>query len=172
MKNLLIGAVLGAGLCFLLISATTYLLVLSGLLPARQDEAASDLERWMAGISLKATIKREAQRKSPLTADGQNLLAGAKLYAGYCSGCHGAPLNPMPSFATAYSPAAPLFLEDSPKNDDEKEIYWKIEHGIRFTGMPSFKKMLSEKEIWQLSLFLKNLEKLPPTVQAYWQTVK
>jgi hypothetical protein len=34
--------------------------------------------------------------------------------------------------------------------------------------MPSYQKSLSEKEIWQIVLFIKNMRKLPPEVQSYW----
>jgi hypothetical protein len=35
-------------------------------------------------------------------------------------------------------------------------------HGIRFTGMPAFRQNLSDREIWQMALFAKQMDKLPP----------
>jgi mono/diheme cytochrome c family protein len=48
-------------------------------------------------------------------------------------------------------------------DDPPGEIYWKVANGIRLTGMPAFKSVLSETEMWQVSLLLANADKpLPP----------
>ncbi len=172
MKHLLVGFLAGFSATLVLMFVLGYLLITSGFLPARQDEPASDFEKWAAHQALKATISREAgEASNPLTADEHNLMAGVKLYGAYCSGCHGSPLSPEPSFANAYSPAAPIFLKKNLKSADSK-IFWIIDHGIRFTGMPAFKQMLNEKEIWQLTLFLKNKDRLPAAVEKQWQQTK
>ena len=175
MNKLLVGIVIGVLSGLLACAITVYLVIISGVIPARQDEAASDLERWAAHQSLRATIKREAPASVPTeaTVDDENLLAGAKVYAGNCSGCHGGPQSKNPVFAAAYSPSAPLFANgDSVTDDPEGKIYWKIDHGIRFTGMPAFNKILSEKEMWQVTLFLKHLDKLPAKTAEYWAQIK
>ena len=50
--------------------------------------------------------------------------------------------------------------------------FWKIKHGIRWTGMPSWKDLLIDQQIWTLALFLKHMDKLPPRAQSAWQEVK
>lgn len=161
-----------AGVIVCLLAA--YCIILSGVVPARQDEPSSQFETWAAHQSLRATINREtASLKSPLPADEPNLAAGAKVYAGNCSGCHGAPLSPTPAFGNGYSPAAPFFASgDTVTDDPEGKIFWKVEHGVRFTGMPSFSKLLTENEIWQVTLFLKNMDKLPKSVNDTWKSMK
>jgi thiosulfate dehydrogenase len=32
--------------------------------------------------------------------------------------------------------------------------YWKVDNGIRLTGMPSFKQILTQQEMWQVSLLI------------------
>jgi mono/diheme cytochrome c family protein len=54
-------------------------------------------------------------------------------------------------------------------DDPAGETYWKIEHGIRFTGMPAFVGSLSEEQIWQIAYFLSHgMDKLPPAADAIW----
>ena len=53
----------------------------------------------------------------------------------------------------AYFP--PQLARDGVEDDPEGTIYWKIAHGIRFTGMPAFRQTLSDREIWQMALFAK-----------------
>jgi thiosulfate dehydrogenase len=40
-----------------------------------------------------------------------------------------------------------------------------VKNGIRFSAMPSFEAKLTNEEIWQVSLFLRSADKLPPKVQ-------
>jgi thiosulfate dehydrogenase len=49
--------------------------------------------------------------------------------------------------------------------------YWKIKHGIRWTGMPSWKATLTDQQIWSLALFLRHMDKLPPAAEQAWQNV-
>jgi len=52
-------------------------------------------------------------------------------------------------------------------DDPPGETYWKVANGIRLTGMPSYKGILSETEMWQVSLLLANADKpLPPAAVA------
>ena len=50
--------------------------------------------------------------------------------------------------------------------DEPGESYWRIANGIRLTGMPGFGKSLSETQMWQIALLLKNAEKLPASVKT------
>jgi mono/diheme cytochrome c family protein len=50
-------------------------------------------------------------------------------------------------------------------DDEPGETYWKVAHGIRLTGMPAYSNVLSDTEMWQVSLLLKNADKdLPDPV--------
>jgi thiosulfate dehydrogenase len=55
-------------------------------------------------------------------------------------------------------------------DDAEGVTYWKIEHGIRFTGMPAYHPALDEKSIWQLTYFLKRTpDHLPAGAKNVWE---
>ena len=48
-------------------------------------------------------------------------------------------------------------------DDPPGETYWKAANGIRLTGMPAYKDILSDTQLWQVSLLLANANKpLPP----------
>ena len=51
-------------------------------------------------------------------------------------------------------------------DDDAWESYWKVEGGIRMTGMPGFKGQLNEAQIWQVAVLVKNADKISPAVKA------
>jgi mono/diheme cytochrome c family protein len=50
-------------------------------------------------------------------------------------------------------------------DDPVGTTHWVVKNGIRFSAMPSFDGKLTDSEIWQVSLFLRNADKLPPPVQ-------
>jgi hypothetical protein len=58
------------------------------------------------------------------------------------------------------------------EDDPEGWTFWKIKHGIRWTGMPAWKAELSDQQIWTLALFLKHMDKLPPGPEAAWRSFK
>ena len=47
-------------------------------------------------------------------------------------------------------------------DDEAGETYWKIRNGIRLTGMPAYQKAMSETEMWQIALLLKNADQTLP----------
>src|SRR5256886_11630444 len=50
-------------------------------------------------------------------------------------------------------------------DDDAWESYWKVENGIRMSGMPGFKGQLTETQIWQVSVLVKNADKIAESVK-------
>jgi thiosulfate dehydrogenase len=146
-----------------------YCAVLLGLIPANADAKPSALERWAASTSLRATVAREAPKQAdPLPLNDANLTAGIKLYADNCMVCHGASDGQASNVAAGLYQHAPQLGRRGVEDDPEGQTYWKIEHGIRLTGMPSFGKSLTQTQIWQLAMFLKHMDALPPKAQAAW----
>jgi mono/diheme cytochrome c family protein len=81
------------------------------------------------------------------------------------------PLNPDSVFSRSFNPPVPEFFKDAPDMSDSQNFY-AIQHGIRWTGMPSWTGALSDEQIWTLALFLKHMDKLPPAAQQVWQNVR
>jgi mono/diheme cytochrome c family protein len=163
------GFVLGLFVAIAAVIAGGYLFVTSGALPAGQDAKPGALERWAAKTSLRATMRREARTlTSTLLPTDDNLAAGVALYVAQCQVCHGGPDAVPSSIARGLSPNAPQLARDGVEDDPEGTIYWKIAHGIRFTGMPAFRQTLADRELWQIALFLKHMDKLPPGIRQAW----
>ena len=149
--------------------AAGYIFVKVGALPAGQDSKPGKLETWAAKTSLAATINRETTGlTSPLQPTESNLTAGASLYVEHCQVCHGGPDATASDIAKGLTPDPPQLARDGVEDDPEATTYWKIAHGIRFTGMPSFRPTLSEPQMWQIALFVKHLSALPPGTRAAW----
>lgn len=156
-----------------LISA--YGLVQSGLIPANADAKPGGLELWAAGASLNATLRRaEPKGPNPVALTDANLIEGVKLYGQHCALCHGTAAGDASASPVAKGlyPAPPQLATEGVQDDPEGASYWRIKHGVRLTGMPSWAATLSDREIWTLALFLKHMDKLPPGPQAAWKQVR
>jgi thiosulfate dehydrogenase len=81
--------------------------------------------------------------------------------------CHGLPGQAPTAIAEGMAPRPPqLFKGTGVTDDDEWESYWKAESGIRMSGMPGFKGKLTEPQIWQVVVLVKNADKISPAVRA------
>ncbi len=160
-------------LAVLLIGA--YALVRSGYIPANADAKPGWLETWMARTSLKATLKREAPKeRNPVALTEQNLAEGMHLFARNCSVCHGSAQGDASAspIAKGLYQKPPQLATEGVEDDPEGVSFWKIKHGIRLTGMPSFGYTLTDQQIWTIALFLKHMDKLPPKVEQAWRQVR
>jgi mono/diheme cytochrome c family protein len=137
-----------------------------GLMPVSADAKPGALETWLTGFARNAAIERAApERESPVAPTPENLAKAAVLYRDNCAGCHGTPDAKENIFAASLYPPAPQFLsaiarEQVPGSDGE--VFLVVRDGIRLTAMPTFAHMLKEDELWQLVVFLKHLDDLPP----------
>jgi mono/diheme cytochrome c family protein len=161
LKGLLVGIVLGV----LLISAGFYFYFGSGRAPVATAAAPMPFERKLARLGLHAYLDKLPHPDAPVPADDVNLAAAARVYRQHCAVCHGLPGQPPTAIAAGMYPKPPeLFHGKGVTDDDAWESYWKVENGIRMTGMPAFKGRLTETEIWQVSVLVRNANKLPPSV--------
>ena len=169
------GVVSGVALALVVALIGAYALVQSGLIPANADAKPGWLETWMARTALNATLRRDAPKDlNPVALTEQNLLNGVHLFAQNCAVCHGSAKGNASSspIAKGLYQKPPQLATEGVEDDPEGFSFWKIKHGIRLTGMPSFGYSLSDQEIWTLALFLKHMDKLPPAVQQAWQQVR
>lgn len=128
-------------------------------------------EEWIANFALDARIHREMVALPPVQADEDTFKAGAWIYREQCAACHGY-FGKAAHFGGQMYPAAPPLWEQHGKStvvgvsdDPPSETFWKVENGIRYSGMPAFKNILTETQMWQVSMLVANADKpLPPEV--------
>jgi mono/diheme cytochrome c family protein len=169
------GFILGVAASILVALVGGFVVIQSGLIPANADATPGGVELWAAGTSLSATISREAPKiANPVALTDEHLVEGVKLYGEHCAICHGTATGDASASPVAKGlyPKPPQLGTDGVEDDPEGYSYWKIKHGIRLTGMPSWKDSLSDTQIWTLALFLKHMDKLPPNAQAAWSQVR
>lgn len=169
------GFVLGVLVTIVVAAAAIYFGLSNGAVPAGADNPPLPLERWAARTSLHATLRRDAPTgQNPVALSDANLIAGIQLYGQHCAVCHGtAKGEPSATgIAKGENPPPPQLASEGVEDDPEGVSFWKIKHGIRWTGMPGWEKTLNDQQIWTLALFLKHMDKLPPAAQQAWEKVQ
>jgi len=141
-----------------------------GLMPTSADATPPQMETRIASNALDASMERHAPRvTNPILPTDENLIDGMKIYTMNCSLCHGTLDNKPSVLEHSFYPPVPQIILD-PLDDPEWHIYYAVRTGVRYTGMPSWSKSLSDQDIWKVVAFLSRIEKLPPKVQDYWKT--
>lgn len=170
----------GSRIRFFLLGALTSLLAVVlfvfvylkyGNPPVATADPSFPFEAQIVHIPLGARIARE-MKSPPFQPDEQALEAGAQTYTKQCAGCHGTPGHDV-AYAKWMFPRAPQLWQKhgngvvGVSDDQVGETYWKVDNGIRLSGMPAYQKVLSQTAMWQVSWLLKNADKpLSPQVQA------
>ena len=162
MKSFVIGVVLGLAI----FAGGLYYYFVSGMAPAAVSDPAMFMERKMANRSLDAHIDKANVPTPPIQPSEENYVAAAKLYKDQCAGCHGLP-GQTPAISENMYPDATLMFKGKGVTDDPPQVsYWKIKNGIRLTGMPTFKSILNDTQMWQLALLVANADKVPDSAKS------
>jgi mono/diheme cytochrome c family protein len=145
-------------------------LAMLGFLPTRANVAPPHLETRIAMGAVDASMERHAPHlTNPVPPNDQNFEDGMKLYTMHCALCHGGLDRKPNSLSNSFYPPAPSLISNPP-DDPEWHVFYTIRTGVRYTGMPSWEKTLSEQDMWKITSFISHMEKLPPAVQEYWKT--
>ena len=164
MKGFLLGLIVGV----LLVPMGGLLYFKFGKMPVAAADPAFPFEEQIVHVPLHTRIDAEAPKAPPIEPSAVNLQAGAAIYREQCAACHG--LYPTASsFADNMYPQAPQLWKPHENgvvgvsDDPPGETFWKVDNGIRLSGMPSFHKVLSPTQEWQVSLLLANADKTLPS---------
>ena len=145
--------------------------------PVATADKPFPFEKQIVHIPLNARIDRQMQ-EPPFGTSEDVFEGGAKVYAADCAECHGTPGHDVAYAKYMYPTAPQLWKKHSRGNvvgvSDDKpgETYWKVANGIRLTGMPAFKHVLSDTQMWQVTLLLKNADQQMPDPVMKILTVK
>ncbi len=162
MGRFLFGLIIG----LFAVPLVVYFYFSTGMAPVATAAPAMPFEKTFARMALHARLDKEMPKDVPVTADEGAYTAGAQIYKDHCAVCHGLPGQAQTAIASGMFPKPPKLMQGTGVTDDPPgETYWKVEGGIRMTGMPGFSKTLSTTQMWQVSLLCANADKLPDSAK-------
>lgn len=128
----------------------------------------SRLEATLAKQARHLSIPLDARRtKNPLTATPQSLRDGRLHFADHCSVCHANDGSGVTMFGIGLYPKPPDMRTAETQKLSDGELFWIIENGVRFTGMPAISGHgNAEEDSWRLVHFIRHLPRLTPEEMA------
>jgi mono/diheme cytochrome c family protein len=116
------------------------------------------LTEWVLSTTMENGVRRRAARIAvPDDLDApERIHSGASDYDEMCAACHAAPGVESAELAKGLLPPPPELTEEA-DGWSPAELFWIIKHGVRMTGMPAFGPTHSDRRIWDMVAFLRQL---------------
>jgi mono/diheme cytochrome c family protein len=120
------------------------------------------LETLLARGARHIAIHEDARnQRNPAPETPENLREARLHFADHCAICHGNDGSGDTMMGHGLYPKPPDLREQQTQKLSDGEIFWIIENGVRFTGMPAFGGTHgSEEDSWKLVLFIRHLPQL------------
>jgi len=136
--------------------------MLSALLSGcKADKHPSQEETSLANAAKDVAIPLEAGKmKNPLPETAEVVSQGQEVFLGSCAQCHGADARGDTNLGRNMNPPAVDLTSSHVQHWTDAELFWIIQNGVRFTGMPAWKSSISDNDTWKLTRFIHNLPHL------------
>lgn len=134
-------------------------MILHGGLSARATPTA--LEAFFAQHAHRLSIPSGARNMhNPMSLSEEDLREARQHFADHCASCHANDGSGDTMYGKGLYPKPPDLRKSETQNLSDGELFWIIENGVRFTGMPAFGGHGSEDDSWKLVLFIRHLPQL------------
>lgn len=119
------------------------------------------LARAARGLAIPAAAR---SRRNPVPFSAEALSDGMHHFADHCAACHANDGSGGTQMGRGFYPKAPDMRLPATQEQSDGELFYVIEHGIRFTGMPAWGTGTADGEAssWRLVHFLRHLPRLTP----------
>ena len=127
--------------------------------------------RAVRSLAIPSEVKA---RSNPLASQPDALAPGLEHFAKFCAMCHA---NDGSSRKTAIGnglyPKPPDLRAEATQNLTDGELFYTIENGVRFTGMPAFgtgrPDPAGDRQVWQLVYFIRHVPRITPAELAWME---
>ena len=155
---IIVGVVIGIALG---VGAVAY--VTSTGLSARPQPGALEtrIARAVRGLAVPRATKR---RRNPVAASPEVVAEGRAHFADHCASCHANDGSGSVEMGRGLFPKAPDMRQAVTQELTDGELFYIIENGVRFTGMPAWSTgtPAGETSTWHLVHFIRRLPLLTP----------
>jgi mono/diheme cytochrome c family protein len=128
-------------------------------------EQPGAVEVFLATRVRNMAIARQAKAvTNPVHSSGEVIAEGRAHFADHCAICHANDGSGKTEMGRGLWPKVPDLRLAQTQNLSDGELFWIIENGIRFTGMPGWGTGTKDSETasWQLVHFIRRLPRLTP----------
>jgi mono/diheme cytochrome c family protein len=106
-----------------------------------------------------AMPKEQKQMANPVPASEEVLVEARVHFADHCATCHGNDGKGATQIGQNFYPRTPDLTQAETQSFSDGELFYMIQNGIRFTGMPAWGKDRPEADLdsWKLVHFIRHL---------------
>jgi mono/diheme cytochrome c family protein len=125
--------------------------------------APGRIEAAVAGRLRALAIPRAAHdRTNPVPASDEVIASGMAHFADHCASCHANDGSGNTEMGRGLYPRAPDMRQSGTQALSDGDLFYIIENGVRFTGMPAWGNGAPDGEVatWHLVQFVRRLPKL------------
>jgi cytochrome c553 len=134
----------------------------SGVFNIAASSGHWQITEWFLHWTMRNSVRTHAALSAPSNprAD-QDLVSAAGHFAASCAACHGAPGRRASPVMQAAMPPAPD-LSVNAKEWTDKQLFWILEHGVKYSGMPAWGAKDRPDEIRRMVAFVRRLPGMTP----------
>ena len=120
----------------------------------------SKLETALANAAKDVAVPLAAKKlKNPVPSTDANIQAGKQIYLQQCALCHAADGHSETKLGLVMYPPAMDLNSPHVQRWSDSELLWITQNGVRLTGMPAWKTIVSEEDTWKIIDFIRALPK-------------
>ena len=139
-----------------------FLFAWSGIYTVAASRGHWTVVEWLLTFGMRNSVETHALGIEVPSLDSTDLVTlGAGHFHNGCAFCHGAPGVPINPIAQSMLPPPPDLKTDL-RDWRDRELFWIVKNGIKYTGMPAWAAQQRDDEVWALVAFLRRL----PTLDA------
>jgi mono/diheme cytochrome c family protein len=161
--NRLFKLILAAAVVLVLLTAAGVAYVMATGLSARAQPGPIEtrLARSVRSLAIPRDVKRMA---NPVPKSADVVAAGMNHFADHCASCHANDGSGKTEMGQGLFPKAPDMRQPATQQLTDGELFYIIENGVRFTGMPAWSTGApdGEQASWHLVQFIRALPTLTP----------
>jgi mono/diheme cytochrome c family protein len=145
----------------LVVWVVVYVRLRAGALTA--DAEPGGIERAVASRLVRLSIPADVGRhQNPFAADPTAWRGAAEHYADHCAICHGRDGHGKTEMGQNMYPKVPDLADQGIQRFSDGALFYIIQNGVRWTGMPAWKNEHSAEETWKLVSLIRKIPSLTP----------
>jgi mono/diheme cytochrome c family protein len=155
MMRFLRDAIITIVLVALVAAAAVYVQIRRGGLSA--DAQPGTVERAIAARLVRLSIPPDAKRQQNPLRDGNAWRSAVAHFQDHCALCHGRDGRGRTGMGDNMYPKVPDLTASATQTRSDGELFYIIQNGVRWTGMPAWKREHSPEETWSLVSFIRKM---------------
>lgn len=150
----------GILLAFVVITLSGFAFIYSGIYDVTARDEHSALSKWVLHTTMEKSVQaRVSDLDVPANLASKEMIRkGARAYDQLCAACHLKPGQDNTLLRQGLNPTPPSLTEAG--HFGPAEQFWVIKNGIKMTGMPAWGSTHADKDLWELTAFIRRLPSL------------